>query len=422
MGIRTGLIGEKLPHSLSPYLHSLLGDPDYSLIELNPDELERYLLGGTWDALNVTIPYKKAVIPYCGALTDRARQIGAANSLVRRADGVIVGDNTDFAGFCELVRGIHFAGRKVAILGSGGAGTTVTAASLSLGAREIVVISRLGNGTTEGKVTTVGYSDTDRFEDADILVNATPVGMYPDTDKMPIDLSLFGSISADVDLIYNPLRTRLILDARRRGIGARSGLRMLCAQAVEARRFFGCEPEKDSFALERQIIHAKENVVFVGMPGSGKSTIARLIAERYKRKYIDTDALVIKDAGLTIPDIFAKYGEARFRELERKAVAEASSQMGAVIATGGGSILDADNCLALRSNGFIIWLDCPPKRLATGGRPLSSSPEAIEKMYRERHAIYRETADVRIAVQPDNANNIGRIIGALEWHYKRGNP
>ena len=414
MDRRTGLIGRSLPHSLSPYLHSLLGDGAYRLIELEPGELEDFILGGEWDALNVTIPYKTAVMPFCDVLTERARAIGSVNSLVRRG-GQIIGDNTDFPGFCEMTRGISFTGRKVAVLGSGGASKTVQAAAKSMGAREVVVISRSGG---DGEV--CGYDDVSRYADADILVNATPVGMFPNAGEAPISLDLFGQLSAVLDLVYNPLRTRLVLDARDRGIGARGGLRMLCAQAVGARRFFGDENVADADALERAVKRAKENVVFVGMPGSGKSTFARVIAERLKKKLIDTDAEIVKAAGMTIPEIFEKYGEAHFRELEKKAVADAASQMGAVIATGGGSLTDRDNCLMLRSNSFIIWADCPLSRLATAGRPLSSSPEAIAKLYRERASVYRETADVRIAVQPDNAKNVGRIIGALEWHYKGG--
>ena len=407
--LRTGLIGEKLSHSLSPHLHALLGDRGYKLIELAPDEVAPFVRSDNWDALNVTIPYKRDVIPLCDELTERAASIGSVNTLVRRG-GRIIGDNTDFAGFCDLVRGTSFAGKKVCVLGSGGASLTVQAASRALGAREVVVVSRSGEVT---------YADADRYVDADILVNATPVGMFPNTDDCPIDLAIFGSLEAVFDLIYNPLRTVLVTEARRRGIAAAGGMRMLCTQAHEARRVFGDEPEMTESEFFRRALRSNENVVFVGMPGCGKSTLGRVIAERFKKKFVDTDNEIVRRAGKPIPEIFASDGEAAFRDLESEVVAEVASRFGQSVATGGGAILREENRRAIKANSFVIWLDCPLENLSTAGRPLSSSPEAVEKLWRERSAIYREIADVRIAVDPNNARNVSRIIGALERRYQK---
>jgi shikimate dehydrogenase len=407
--LRTGLLGEHLSHSLSPHLHALLGDRDYRLIELSPDELEPYIRSDDWDALNVTIPYKRDAMALCDELSERARSIGSVNTLVKR-NGGIYGDNTDLAGFVDMVRGTSFEGKKVCILGSGGASLTVQAASRALGARETIVVSRKGEVT---------YSDVERFADSDILVNTTPVGMFPDTDACPIDLSLFKRLCAVFDLIYNPLRTVLVTEARRRGIAAAGGMRMLCTQAHEARRVFGDEPELSEDELYRRALRANENVVFVGMPGCGKTTLGRMTAERFKKTFVDTDVLIVEREGKTIPEIFADQGESYFRDVESKVVAEVSSRFGQSVATGGGAILRAENRRAIKANSFVIWLDCPLESLSRAGRPLSSSPEAIEKLWRERNALYREIADVRIAVDPNNSRNVSRIINSIEGRYRK---
>lgn len=412
--MRTGLVGEKLGHSRSPYLHSLLGDSEYRLIELKPDELGAFITSDAWDALNVTIPYKRDVMAYCDELTERAKLIGSVNALVRR-DGRIIGDNTDFVGFCDMVQGTSFAGRKVCVLGSGGASLTVQAASRELGAREVVVVSRRGEVT---------YNDVERFRDADILINTTPGGMFPDSDGYPVDadgcpitLDRFQSLSAVFDLIYNPLCTRLVIEARQRGIAAVGGMRMLCSQAHEARCVFGDTPALTRDELYRTVMRAHENIVFVGMPGCGKSTLARVIADRFKTKFIDTDTEIVARAGKPIPQIFADSGETAFRDLESEVVRDACTLFGQVIATGGGTILREENRRAIKWNSFVIWLDCPLERLSTHGRPLSSSPEALKTLWTERAQLYREIADVRISVDPDNSRNVSRIINALDRRY-----
>lgn len=407
--LRTGLVGEKLGHSRSPYLHSVLGDSDYRLIELAPDELGAFITSDGWDALNVTIPYKRDVMAYCDELTSRAQLIGSVNTLVRR-DGRIIGDNTDFVGFCDMVRGTSFSGKKVCVLGSGGASLTVQAASREMGAREVVVVSRSGEVT---------YSDVGRFADSDILVNTTPVGMFPNTDGCPIDLDSFRNLSAVFDLIYNPLSTRIVLEARRRGITSRGGMRMLCSQAHEARVVFGDTPNISKDAFCNTVLRAHENIVFVGMPGCGKSTLARVIADRFKAQLVDTDNEIVRRAGKSIPEIFADSSETAFRDLESEVVRDACSRFGQVIATGGGSILREENRLAIKANSLVIWLDCPIEKLSTHGRPLSSSPEAVERLWSERAKIYQEISDIRIPVDPNNARNVSHIINALERRYNR---
>lgn len=407
--MKCGLLGKTLGHSLSPYLHSILGDPDYALFEIAEEDVADFIANGDWDALNVTIPYKKSVIPFCDELSDRAKMIGSVNTLVKR-DGMLYGDNTDFAGFCDMASGISFKGKKVAVLGSGGASVTVQAAARHMGAREVVVVSRSGE---------CRYEHAEKYADAEILVNTTPVGMFPNSECSPVELGIFTHLTAVLDLIYNPLRTRLILDAEARGLEVRGGLRMLCTQAHEARRvFIGGEPVVTADKLYGTVLRTKENVVFIGMPGCGKSTFGRVIAERYKKKLIDTDTVIVERAGMSIPEIFEKYGEAHFRALEKEVVRDCCREMGAVIATGGGSILDVDNRAEMRSNSFVIYLDCPVDKLATGGRPLSSSPEKVERLFRERSSIYREVADAKIDVSEDNTRNIGRIIAAMEHRYK----
>lgn len=405
--LRTGLIGEKLSHSLSPHLHSLLGDRDYKLYELAPGKLGEFIRSECWDALNVTIPYKRDVIPFCDELTQRARSIGSVNTLVRR-NGAILGDNTDFAGFCDMARGVNFVGRKVCVLGSGGASLTVQAAAKALGAKEVVVVSRSGEVT---------YDDSERWADSNILVNATPVGMFPEADAIPIDLERFTNLEAVLDLIYNPLRTNLIRFARERGIAACGGMRMLCTQAYEARRVFGDTPKITESEFYRRALRSNENFVFIGMPGCGKTTLARVTASRFRKEFIDTDEIIVSRTGKSIPDIFAEMGEAAFRDIESQVIREFAAKFRLSIATGGGAILREENRRALGANSFIIWLDCPIDKLSTHGRPLSSSPEAVERLWRERRHIYRELADVHIAVDPDNSKNVSRIINAIDRRY-----
>ena len=311
--MRTGLLGKTLAHSISPLLHGLLGDENYRLFEIPEEDVGAFMTGGAWDAINVTIPYKKTVIPYCSSLSDRAAAIGSVNTVVRRPNGTLYGDNTDFAGFSDMARDVDFKGRKTVILGSGGASLTVQAAVKHLGASSVTVISRSGDDN---------YSNLSRHADADIIVNTTPVGMYPHEAESPISLDTFTSPSALLDLIYNPLRTRLVLEAADRGIYSRGGLRMLCTQAYEARRVFGCENMIGTDTLYKTVLGERENIVIIGMPGCGKTVFGRKLSRKTGKKFFDTDILIYERCGIRAGEIIEKYGEARFREIESDVLRE----------------------------------------------------------------------------------------------------
>lgn len=382
-----GLLGEKLGHSFSPKIHALLGDTPYDLYEKRPHELEEFLLHGDLAGMNVTIPYKKTVMPYCAALTDIARRIGSVNTLVRRADGTLLGDNTDYYGFdCLLQRaGIDPKGKKVLVLGSGGASLTVQMVLRDREAGQVIVISRSGADN---------YDNLHRHADAELIVNTTPVGMYPQNGVSPVDLGMFPNCSAVVDVIYNPARTALMLQAEELGIPCAGGLTMLVAQAVRsAERFLG--RDFSDHTLER-VLHTlekdTENIVLIGMPGCGKSLLGRALAEKLGKPFVDADQEIIRQAGKSIPDIFAQEGENGFRRRETEVLRRLGSQSGQVIATGGGCVTREENKPLLRQNGKLIWVRRPVSVLPTQGRPLSQRGN-LEEMARERMPLYAELAD-----------------------------
>ncbi len=382
-----GLLGEKLGHSFSPKIHALLGDTPYDLYEKRPQELEDFLLHGDFAGMNVTIPYKKTVMPYCAALTDVARRIGSVNTLVRRADGSLLGDNTDYYGFaCLLQRaGIDPKGKKALVLGSGGASLTVQMVLRDREAGQVVVISRSGQDN---------YDNLHRHADAELIVNTTPVGMYPKNGESPVDLQLFPRCTAVVDVIYNPARTALLLQAEELGIPCAGGLTMLVAQAVRsAERFLG--RDFSDHTLDR-VLHTlekeTENIVLIGMPGCGKSSLGRALAEKMGKIFVDADQEIIRQAGKSIPDIFAREGENGFRKRETEVLRRLGSQSGLVIATGGGCVTRAENKPLLRQNGKLIWVRRPVSVLPTQGRPLSQRGD-LEAMARERMPLYAELAD-----------------------------
>ena len=382
-----GLLGEKLGHSFSPKIHALLGDTPYDLYEKRPHELEEFLLHGDLAGMNVTIPYKKTVMPYCAALTDIARRIGSVNTLVRRADGTLLGDNTDYYGFdCLLQRaGIDPKGKKALVLGSGGASLTVQMVLRDREAGQVIVISRSGADN---------YDNLHRHADAELIVNTTPVGMYPQNGVSPVDLGMFPNCSAVVDVIYNPARTALMLQAEEQGIPCAGGLTMLVAQAVRsAERFLG--RDFSDHTLER-VLHTlerdTENIVLIGMPGCGKSLLGRALAEKLGKPFVDADQEIIRQAGKSIPDIFAQEGENGFRRRETEVLRRLGSQSGQVIATGGGCVTREENKPLLRQNGKLIWVRRPVSVLPTQGRPLSQRGN-LEEMARERMPLYAELAD-----------------------------
>ena len=389
---RCGLLGRKLGHSYSPAIHAALGDYDYDLHEVpNEEDLEKFLKETPFEGLNVTIPYKVAVMAHCATLSPRAKAIGSVNTLVRRPDGTLHGDNTDDAGFTAMVEesGVDPAGKTCVVLGSGGASRTVVAVLKRMGAKRVVVVSRTGEDH---------YGNLARHADAALLVNATPVGMHPDVDASPVeDLSVFPKLEAVLDLIYNPPKTKLLADADKRGIRTVNGLRMLVVQAAVASELWGCSAydAKRCAAIEAAIRLGEENLWLVGMPGVGKTTVGGLLGEALGRPFVDLDAEIERVAGMPIPEIFRTRGEAGFREIEAEAAMTASRGRGTVIATGGGTVLRDANRRAMRESGTVVWLQRDLSRLPTEGRPLSEA-KGVEKLYAEREPIYRAAAHLEV--------------------------
>jgi len=386
------LIGAKLGHSYSPAIHAQLGDYDYRLLEQTEAEFIGLLARRDFRGLNVTIPYKVLAFNRCDALSDTAREVGCVNTLVVRPDGSLYGHNTDIGGFIALARhaGVDVAGRKVVILGSGGTSLTARAACRRLGAREIVVVSRKGP---------VDYAALYRdHADAQVLVNTTPVGMYPNNGEAAADIARLPELEGVLDVIYNPDKTKLVLDAEARGIPAAGGLYMLVGQAREAAELFSGHgiPESETTRIYRQLRRKALNLILIGMPGSGKTRIGMALAERMKRPFVDLDDEIVKRAGKSIPEIFAEDGEGAFRKLERQVVLDACKEKGAVIATGGGAVLRTDNVRAMRQNGRLCLLTRDLDALPLDGRPLSKSHEALREMWAVRAPHYRGAADFTI--------------------------
>lgn len=381
-----GLLGKTLSYSYSPRIHKSLGDYSYSLFEKQPEELADFLQNGQFDGLNVTIPYKQAVIPYCHELSPVAKRLGAVNTIVRRADGTLIGHNTDYFGFSAMVRkcGVQVMDKKALVLGSGGASNTVVAVLEELGAKP-VVISRSGENN---------YTNLQLHRDAALIVNATPVGMYPNVENTPISLDGFPQLEAVLDLNYNPARTQLLLDAESRGLLAENGLWMLVAQAKESAQWFTGKPIPDEKIVEihKSLSAQMENTILIGMPGCGKSTIAKLLSEELPREVIDADAEICRVAGCTIPEIFSKGGEDTFRKLETQVLRDLGKESGKIIATGGGCVTREENYRLLHRNGKIIWLTRDLGKLPMDGRPLSQVGK-MEAMYETRQPMYRKFAD-----------------------------
>ncbi len=405
-----GCIGQRLAHSFSKEIHNALADYEYRLIEIPRDRLDAFMTERKFKAINVTIPYKELVIPHLYKIDDAAREIGAVNTIVNR-DGLLFGYNTDFYGLSELIRHkeIEIAGKKVAILGTGGTSKTARAVAKALGASHILVVSRKKSEDT------ITYDELySCHSDINIIINTTPVGMYPNGDSSPVSLDGFNNLCGVIDAIYNPLRTPLILSAIDKGIKAEGGLYMLVAQAVRASEIF-LDIEYPKGTLERvykRIYSEKENIVLIGMPASGKSTVGALIAEALERELIDTDTLIEDKCNMKIVDIFAGYGEEYFRNEEGEITKEISKKNSAVISTGGGLILRRENVTELRKNGRLYFIDMPLERLIpTSDRPLSADKEAIEKRYKERYEIYKRIADIRIAVSGDAVSVKEEILG-----------
>lgn len=384
--MKYGLIGGNLGHSYSPFIHSLLGSSPYKLKSLRPEELGPFMKAGDFAGLNVTIPYKKAVIPYLDHIAPEAKAIGAVNTIVRREDG-LWGYNTDCFGFLYAAEhaGISLKGKKVLVLGSGGASAGVQAASAGAGAASVLVVSRTG---------ALNYGNVYEESGAEVIVNATPVGMYPQNRGKLLELSRFGSCCGVIDLVYNPLYTPLLLDARELGIPFSNGLSMLVAQAKYASDLFQGIQRPDSIieGILDKTLKKVQNIVLIGMPGCGKSTIGKKLAAEQGKKFVDTDVLVEQKAGKSIPDIFKEEGEAAFRALETEVIETVGKENGQVIATGGGSVLNLENVRNLKQNGTVVFIKRDLDKLATGGRPLSMGGDLAE-MYKKRLPLYQAAAD-----------------------------
>ena len=402
MDKKYGLLGRKLDHSYSPQLHNMLSDYEYKLYEVEPEDLDTFMETTRLSGMNVTIPYKKSVMKYCVELSDAARKMGCCNTLVKMADGWH-GDNTDYYGFCAMVknRGIDFDGRKVLVLGSGGASNTVCRASEDLGAREIVVISRSGDNN---------YSNLDKHADADIIVNATPVGMFPYNGQCMLELKQFPKLEGVVDLIYNPERTALLLQAEELGIKHTDGLYMLVAQAKKAAEIFAGRliPESENERINAILRAQMNNIVLIGMPGCGKSSVGKLLAQKTGRRFIDADQAIVESAGVTIPEIFKQDGEAGFRKIETKVMEELGKLSGVIIATGGGCVTRPENYPLIHQNGVIFWLQRDISKLPTNGRPISQA-NPLEKLYADRKDKYAAFADVIV----DNNGALEATVDAI---------
>ena len=400
-----GLLGRKLGHSWSVPIHQALGCSGYRLIELEPDQLGDFLRREDIGGLNVTIPYKREVMRFCDVLDPAAAAIGSVNTLVRR-EGKLYGYNTDIDGFLYMLRraNITLAEKHVVILGSGGASLTAQAAAKREGAREIAVISRTGADNYENL--------PEHHAGAEVLINTTPVGMWPNLADSPVDLTRLPRLEAVADVIYNPGRTDLLLQAESLGLARSGGLPMLVAQAVRAEELFfdRAVPAEATGRITARLRHDRTNLVLVGMPGCGKTTVGRELARLSGRPLVDLDGEIVKRAGKPIPEIFAREGEGVFRDLESQVLSEACAKSGQVIATGGGAVLRAENRAALRRTGRVYFLRRDLNALPTAGRPLSQRG-SLEEMYRAREPLYRGAADREVdnRVSPeDTAQQIWR--------------
>lgn len=386
-----GLIGEKLGHSFSAEIHNLLGLNSYKLYELQKNELENFIKNPALGGINVTIPYKRDVMEFCDSISDEARGIGSVNTIVRGDDGTLHAYNTDEIGFEYMVRnaGISFSGAKVLIMGAGGTSLTACYAAKKMGAEQIVVMSRRG---------AVNFSDMEKHLDSDIVVNTTPVGMYPNNLISLADLKQFKKLSGVVDVVYNPHRTLLILQARELKIPYTDGLDMLVYQAKAAEELFFGKKIDDSVcaSIAAKLRQRMDNIVLIGMPGSGKSSIGQALADISGKKYVDLDVEIEKIAGMSVSDIFSRYGERRFRELERETVKVFGRESGLIIACGGGVVLNESNFSPLKQNGRIYYITRDISKLATEGRPLSRSGTVLKQMYFQRLPKYKRFSNAEI--------------------------
>ncbi len=408
--MKYGLIGEKLSHSFSKPIHESIADYTYEIKEIPRDDLDLFMKEKDFCGINVTIPYKQSVIPYLDFIDEAAQKIGAVNTVINR-EGKLYGYNTDFGGMKMLIgkQSFSYEGKKVVILGSGGTAKTAYAVAESLGAKEIITVSRRGE---------VNYENLLSLHcDCDYIINTTPCGMYPNTDESAVDVSLFENLKGVTDAVYNPLKTKLCLDCEKQGIECECGLYMLVSQAVLASQIFSgktFDVKKTADEVFGRILSEKRNIVLIGMPGSGKTTVGKALAEKLGKTLIDTDELITEEYGC-ISDIFAQKGEVFFRDIESVAVKRVALQNGLVIATGGGAVLRQENVEYLKHNGVLFFLDRPlADIIPTEDRPLSRNFEALKKRYEERYGIYLSCCDEKIDVDGSVQNAVSRITEKLK--------
>ncbi len=407
--MKFGCIGEKLGHSFSVEIHEKLGLYDYTLMPIPREKLHDFMMQREFDGINVTIPYKKDVIPYLKEISYEAQLCGAVNTIVKK-DGELYGYNTDFAGMRDLLAmgGIEIEDKKILILGSGGTAGTAKKLCEVLGASRVELVSR---GRKDGCIT---YEEAYARTDTEVIINATPCGMYPNAGSSPVDLSRFPRLCGVADAVYNPEKTALLQEAAALEIPHIGGLYMLVSQALYAAEIF--TGREDLIHLAPAIYEAvrreKENIILIGMPGAGKSTLGKALAEQLGREFLDSDAVIEAEAGKTIPEMFRSAGEQAFRDLESGVIRSLSALRGKVIATGGGAILRDENVKHLRSNGTLLFLDAPLETLLpTGDRPLTATAADLKKRYEERYDRYRACADAVIPVTRDVEQNLRKI----EW-------
>lgn len=406
--MKYGCIGEHLTHSFSKEIHNLFADYEYELKEIEPNLLESFFAEKNFCAVNVTIPYKQEVIKYLDCVDELAKKIGAVNTVVNK-NGKLYGYNTDFFGLKALIEfnDICIDNKKVLILGSGGTSKTAFAVAEFLSAKQVFKVSRTAK---EGCIT---YDDALNFHnDADVIINTTPCGMFPESCGSPIDIAYFKHLDAVVDVVYNPLITDLVSNAKKKGIKACSGLYMLVAQAAFAVEHFldvSIPLEKIQSAYNK-ILLKKQNIVLIGMPSCGKSTVGKKIAELLGRSFYDTDEIIEQREKLSIKTIFEQKGEDYFRKLESEVVTEISKLSGVVISTGGGVVLNENNVRWLKKNGKVFFIDRPLENLiTTSSRPLSSNRSDLEKLYKARYSIYKSCADA-ILKSDDTYEEIKEVL------------
>lgn len=404
--IKCGLLGEKLPHSYSPQIHSLLGEYEYLLYEKREDELEAFIKSKEWDGLNVTIPYKKDVIKYLDSLGDTALKAGSVNTVVRRSDGTLYGDNTDVYGFIKMVEhsGISVEGKKVLVLGSGGASVAVVTALKQLNALP-VIISRRGEDN---------YNNLEKHCDAEVIVNTTPVGMYPNVGNSPVEPEQFPHLKGVLDVIYNPSLTELLLKAQRLGIKVENGLYMLVAQAKKSSEIFTGNTISDDVIdrIYNKLNGDMKNIVLIGMPGVGKSTIAGELAAITGRTVVDSDSEIYRRTGFTPKELITEKGENYFREVEKAVISDTGKEFGLIIATGGGVVTREENYYSLHQNGNIIWLIRDLDKLDNTDRPLSQS-KGVAVLYKQREPLYRKFADYVIINEEDKKAVAYKILSEI---------